>query len=155
MWPTKSHVARTKCQNKQNILFIALLKLKADLSPEIMGIRPLCPTRWTVRAESLRSVLLNYSVIYSALKEIIEEYRGNSEATSQARGIMAIMEKFSFLFGIIVGEKLFTITDTLSKALQKKTMCAIEAKRLAAVTLSTLNRLYAIVSNSLHACARS
>ena len=54
-----------------------LLKLKADLSPETMGIRPLCPTRWTVQAESLRSVILNYSVIHSVLEEIIEEYRGN------------------------------------------------------------------------------
>ena len=115
-----------------------LLKLKADLSPETMGIRPLCPTRWTVRAESLRSVILNYSVIHSVLEEIIEEYRGNSEATSQARGIMVTMENFSFLFGVVIGEKLFSITDTLSKALQKKTMCAMEAKRLAAVTLASL-----------------
>ena len=115
-----------------------LLKLKADLSPETMGIRPLCPTRWTVRAESLRSVILNYSVIHSVLEEIIEEYRGNSEATSQARGIMVTMEKFSFLFGVVIGEKLFSITDILSKALQKKTMCAMEAKRLAAVTLASL-----------------
>ena len=115
-----------------------LLKLKADLSPETMGIRPLCPTRWTVRAESLRSVILNYSVIHSVLEEIIEEYRGNSEATSQARGIMVTMEKFSFLFGVVIGEKLFSITDTLSKALQRKTMCAMEAKRLAAVTLASL-----------------
>ena len=120
--------------NKKSVL----LKLKADLSPETMGIRPLCPTRWTARAESLRSVILNHSVIHSVLEEIIDEYRENSEATSQARGIMVTMEKFSFLFGIVIGEKLFSITDTLSKALQKKTMCAMEAKRLAAVTLSSL-----------------
>ena len=111
-----------------------LLKLKADLSPETMGIRPLCPTRWTVRAESLRSIILNYSVIHSVLEEIIQEYRGNSEATSQARGIMVTMEKFSFLFGVVIGEKLFSITDMLSKAVQKKTICAMEAKMLAAVT---------------------
>ena len=102
-----------------------------------MGIRPLCPTRWTVRTESLRSVILNYSVIHSVLEEIIEKYRGNSEATSQARGIMVTMEKF-FLFGVVIGEKLFSITDILSKALQRKTMCAMEAKRFAAVTLASL-----------------
>ncbi len=51
---------------------------------------------------------------------------------------MVTREKFSFLFGIVIGEKLFSITDTLSKALQKKTMCAMEAKRLAAITLSSL-----------------
>lgn len=49
---------------------------------------------------------------------------------------MVTMEKFSFLFGIVIGEKLFRITDTFSKALQKKTMYAMEAKRLAAVTFT-------------------
>ena len=32
-------------------------KLKQDLTPETVGIRILCPTRWTVRAASLQSVL--------------------------------------------------------------------------------------------------
>ena len=83
-----------------------------------------------VRAESLKSVILNYSVIHAVLEEILEEYKGNSEATCQARGILTIMEKFSFLFGLVVGEKFFSITDTLSKALQKKTTCVTEAKML-------------------------
>ena len=61
----------------------------------------------------------------------------HAEATCQARGILTIMEKFSFLFGLVVGEKFFCITDTLYKALQKKTMCATEAKMLAAVILSS------------------
>ena len=115
-----------------------LLKLKSELAPETMGIRPLCPTRWTVRAESLRSIIVNYSLIHSVLEEITEEYRGNSEVTSTTRGIMATMEKFSFIFGLVVGERFFSMTDTLSKAMQKKTMSAIEGKRLAAVTLSSL-----------------
>ena len=115
-----------------------LLKLKSELAPETIGIRPLCPTRWTVRAESLRSIIVNYSLIHSVLEEITEEYRGNSEVTSTTRGIMATMEKFSFLFGLVVGERFFSMTDTLSKAMQKKTMSAIEGKRLAAVTLSSL-----------------
>ena len=46
--------------------------------------------------------------------------------------------KFSFLFGVVIGEKLFSITDTLSKALQKTMCSAMEAKRLAAVTLTSL-----------------
>ena len=117
-----------------------LLKQKQELSPETMGVRPLCPTQWTVRAESLKSVILNlnYSVIHAVLEEILEEYKGNSEATCQARGILTIMEKFSFLFGLVVGEMFFSITDTLSKALQKKTMSATEVKMLAAAILSSL-----------------
>ena len=106
-----------------------LLKLKSELAPATPGVKPLCPTRWTVRAESLRSIICNYTVILSVLQEIVEEYRGNFEACCQARGILVAMEKFHSLFGIIVSEKIFSITDTLSRAFQKKDLSAIVAKK--------------------------
>lgn len=118
-----------------------LLKLKSELAPATPGIKPLCPTRWTVRAESLRSIILNYTVIMSVLQEIVEEYKGNFEACCQARGILLAMEKFHFLFGIIISEKIFSITDTLSKAFQKKDLSAIVAKKGATVVITTLKEL--------------
>ena len=36
---------------------------KQDLAPGSPGIRSLCPTRWTVRAESLATILSNYAVL--------------------------------------------------------------------------------------------
>ena len=116
-----------------------LLKIKAELSPKTPGIKPLCPTRWTVRAESLRSLVLYYEVIQSVLDEILVEYSGNTEATAAARGI--VMMKFSFLFGVVVAEIFFSVTDTLSKAIQKKSLCASEARKMAAVTVSSLRDL--------------
>ena len=83
-----------------------LLKLKSELSPQSPGVKPLCPTRWTVRAESLRTDLLNYKVKQSVLEDIVEQYSGNAEATSQARGILVIFSKFSFFFGVAVAEKI-------------------------------------------------
>ena len=118
-----------------------LLKLKSELAPSAPGLKPLCPTRWTVRAESLRSVIANYSVIIATLQEILEEYRDKSEACSQARGVIAVMEKFHFLFGVIISEKVFTITDNLSKALQKKDLHAISARKNATVVISMLKEL--------------
>ena len=97
-----------------------LLKLKSELVPKTMGIRPLCPTRWTVRAESLRSIILNCSLIHSVLEEITEEYRGNSEVTSTTRGIMATMEKFSFIFGLVVGERFFSMIRYSEQSHAKK-----------------------------------
>lgn len=75
-----------------------LLSLKQELSPSSPSIRPLCPTRWTVRAESLRSVIANYQVLQELMEEIIEEYRGITEATSSAKGILSTMEKISLPF---------------------------------------------------------
>ena len=118
-----------------------LLQLKCDLAPGSPGFKPICPTRWTVRAESLCSVLTNYAVIISVLLEIVEEYRGNTEATASARRVYAVMEKISFLFGVMLVEKVFSLTDTLSRALQGKHMFAIEAKKYIAITVGSLKNL--------------
>ena len=49
-----------KFSPKRDVMFE---KLKDKLPPDTPGFRVLCPTRWTVRANSLQSVLDNYSVL--------------------------------------------------------------------------------------------
>lgn len=44
-------------------------KLKDELQPECPGIRALCPTRWTVQADSLKSVLDNNTVLQHLWEE--------------------------------------------------------------------------------------
>ena len=51
------------------------------------------------------------------------------------------MEKISFLFGVILAEKVFSLTDTLSRALQGKHMFAIEAKKYISITVGSLKNL--------------
>ena len=36
-------------------------KLKAEMAPDVPGFKTLCPTRWTVRASFLNSVITNYT----------------------------------------------------------------------------------------------
>ena len=43
---------------------------KQELSPEGTGLRPLCPTRWTVRTEAINALIRNYPAIAQALKQI-------------------------------------------------------------------------------------
>ena len=38
-------------------------RLKEEMASDPPGIRVLCPTRWTVRAEALKSILDNYNVL--------------------------------------------------------------------------------------------
>ncbi len=40
-----------------------LLDIKAEVSPDTVGFRILCPTRWTVRNETFRSILDNYEAL--------------------------------------------------------------------------------------------
>ena len=78
-------------------------KLKDHLAPDTPGFRVLCPTRWTVRANSLQSVLDNYSV----LQELWEESKDKaSDPSVKARiiGIQAQFKKFSYFFGVLLGE---------------------------------------------------
>ena len=86
-------------------------------------------------------MLTNYAVIISVLLEIVEEYGGNTEATASARGVHAVMEIFSFLFGVMLTEKVFSLTDTLSRALQGKHKFAIEAKKYITITVGSLKNL--------------
>jgi len=37
-------------------------KLKSELAPNFPGFRTLCPTHWTVKGESMESVVNNYIV---------------------------------------------------------------------------------------------
>ena len=79
-------------------------------------------------AEYYQSVITSSNVIMTVLEEIMEKYKGNFEACCQARGVLTTMENFHFLFGATISEA-FSITDKLSKALQKKDLSAIAVKR--------------------------
>ena len=50
-----------KCSPRRDAIFH---KLHLELSPQLVpGIRNLCLTRWTVRALSLESIYLNYTML--------------------------------------------------------------------------------------------
>ena len=47
-------------------------KIKAEVSPDSTGFITLCPTRWTVRAASLASVIANYKAIQAVWEEVLD-----------------------------------------------------------------------------------
>ena len=55
------------------------------------GIKPLCPTHWTVRTEAMDAVIKQYSV----LMETIEvHHTTQDEYGLKAAGVLAALEKF-------------------------------------------------------------
>ena len=60
-----------KYSPKRNAVFD---KLKRDLPPECPGFRVLCPTCWTVRGNSLKSVIDNYAVLQEEFNICLESY---------------------------------------------------------------------------------
>ena len=67
------------------------------------------------------------------------------------------MEKFYFLFGVSISEKVFGITYILSRAVQQKPLCANDAKKYAAANISSLKdfRSDATFDEFWHALLRS
>ena len=93
-------------------------KLKAENSP---GIRVLCPTRWTVKAEALHSILSNYEALQMLWQESLEFVK-ETEMRSRIIGVSACMKSFDFFFGASLGELLLSHSDNLSKTLQSSAM---------------------------------
>ena len=114
-------------------------KLKAELSPIGAGFRVLCPTRWTVGAASLKSILDNYTV----LQELWEVSKNDStDPSMKARiiGVQTQFNSFKFYFGVQLAFLLLQLSDNLSKTLQSPHMTAAEGQRLANMTIATLSK---------------
>ena len=117
-----------------------LQKLKQQMPDDSPGIRMLCPTRWTVRAEALHSILANYEVVQSLWEESIDCVR-DTEMRSRIQGISACMTTLDFFFGVSLGELLLNHSDNLSRALQASSISAAEGQKIANMTVKTLQAI--------------
>ena len=71
----------------------ALQKLKESLAPDTPGFRTLCPTRWTVMADSLKSVIDNYCVLQQ-LWEMSKDYVSDPAIKSRIIGVQFQFKTF-------------------------------------------------------------
>lgn len=112
--------------------------LKSQLAPDSPGICILCPTRWTVRADSLAGILSN--VLQELWDECLEVVK-DSETIARINGVASQMNTFRFLFGVELWEMILRHTDNLSKTLQHKDFSASEGQKIARLTIQTLETL--------------
>ena len=120
---------------KRQILFE---NIKANKGENATGIRPLCPTRWTVKATAMKSLLDNYLSLQETLDTVAQ---GHDEYSTRASGLLALMQKFSTYFGLKLSLKLFSVTETLSTTLQAKDTTCDEAADSVDITIRTLRTL--------------
>ena len=111
--------------------------IKDNVAPGNPGVRVLCPTRWTVRADSMHSIIQNYSIIQRLWDEAVEIVH-DSETIARIRGVASQMQTFDIYFGLVMGECLLRNVDNLSKTLQKKSFSASEGQLVASQTKKTL-----------------
>ena len=94
--------------------------LQEELSPGSPGLKPLCPTRWTVRTEALHAVIMNYSVLRCELEKIGEESCG--EASRKSLGVLSIMERFTTFFGLKLSFLIFSAMEQYLKLCNIRTL---------------------------------
>lgn len=115
-------------------------RLKQAVSSESPGIRVLCPTRWTVCASSLQSILDNYEVLLSLWDEC-KDSKLDSETRTRIIGVETQMLTFEFLFGVSLGAVILSHSDNLSKTLQHTSLSAAEGQHMAKLTLQVLKSI--------------
>lgn len=71
----------------------AFQTLQNQLSPGLPSLKPLCPTRWTVRTSAIHSVLENYDVLFKFLDDL--NAKSDDKKGRKVGGVLAQMEKFS------------------------------------------------------------
>ena len=104
------------------------------------GIRVLCPTRWTVRADALTSVLQNFEASQETWEEAVEVVC-DTEMKARICGVSAAMKTFDYLFGAMLGEIILRHSENLSRTLQQHSISAAEGQQVARMTIGTLKSL--------------
>ena len=115
-------------------------RLKEELPESSPGIRVLCPTRWTVQAQALQSIIRNYQVLLQ-LWEASLEFVKEAEMRSRIQGVSVCMQSFEFFFGLVLAELLLNHSDNLSKTLQSPRLSAAQGQKIAQMTVCTLQSL--------------
>lgn len=104
------------------------------------NIRMLCPTRWTVRADAMDSILKNYENLMELWDWSLDHVK-DAKMKARIRGVQTHMTKFEFYFGLSLGECLLRNADNLSAAIQKKEISAAESHCLARKTVTTISKI--------------
>ena len=90
--------------------------IKSQLSPDTQNLKPLCPTRWTVRTGAIKASLDNYETLMSTLDEV--HSTGRDEYAMKAGGFVRQLQLFSTFFGLKLCMVIFAPTEQLSRTLQ-------------------------------------
>lgn len=92
------------------------------------GIRVLCPTRWTVSAESIHSILANYDVLQRTWEEALQAMP-DTEVNAGIQGVAVQMTTLTYLFGSMLGEFVLKHMDNLSRTPKHASMSATEGQK--------------------------
>ena len=113
------------------------MKSQSEDDSKTQKIALLCPTRWTVRAKSLNSIITNYSFLQDLWQRSLENCT-DTEMKARIRGVETYMNNFDFVYGVLLGELVLGHSDNLSRTLQDPKLSAVQAQDRANKTVETM-----------------
>ena len=111
-----------------------------QLSTTDLSLRPLCPTRWTLRYAALESMQKLLIPLNCELIAISGNTSCDRESRAKATGFVRLLSKFEFYLMLMIASKLFEVTDRLSQTLQKSTISACEGLKAAESVVRSLQQ---------------
>ena len=102
------------------------------------SLRPLCPTRWTVKTASLQSIASNYSALMDFLDDI---GNGGTSANAKAQGLLYHLKCFSTFFSLQLMLKFFSRVEAVNAALQNHQLHLRKAMEMVALFRGDLTSL--------------
>lgn len=133
---------------RENMLGEIKSNVDADIDEEALddddkvpSLDKLCITRWTIRGKCFEKIQMNYIALMKLWDECLQEGGLNTEVKARIMGCKNQMSTFHFFFGLCLGQRLFSITDNLSKALQSEKLSAVSSQNMASLTLKTLQNM--------------
>ena len=103
------------------------------------ALRPLCPTRFTMRVSAVKSVLDNYSELLSFLQDVSDT--DCSDAGSKASGFLRQLLTFSTFWSLKVIYEVFSRSESLACTLQSPKLSLSKAERMVTALTCLLNSL--------------
>ena len=105
-----------------------LESIKEQIGDTTPSLRTFSHTRWTVRANSIKSILDNYTVLTETFEQDIEDSKSMPlEMKSRIQGIISSMETFKTYFGLQLTYSILR-QDLLATALQKRDLNVVQGK---------------------------
>lgn len=103
------------------------------------GLRPLCPTRWTMRASSLNQILKNYSSLVEFFQLFSES--DTSDAAAKCSGYLEQMTNFKTFWFLSLYSLVMSPVEEVNSQIQSKHIGVAEVK-------SKLGFLYDVIENN-------
>jgi len=103
------------------------------------SLRPLCPTRWTVRVSSIKSVLDNYVALCVALLDTTETSR--DDAGAKANGFLRRLESFDSYFAMQASLAVLEYCEACNTMLQSTKITTADAKAAATKTADLIHSM--------------